>query len=58
MRLVFGILIPGITPAPDGETEKQFRSLAEMGFELYRGYYFARLMPVEEFEQYLSAPEN
>ena len=49
----------GITSLTEGvETEQQFRSLAEMGFELYQGYYFARPMPVEEFEQYLSAPGN
>jgi EAL domain-containing protein (putative c-di-GMP-specific phosphodiesterase class I) len=34
------------------ETKKQYDSLMEMGCLLYQGYYFARPMPMKEFEQY------
>ena len=32
------------------ETEEQFRKLSEMGCNLFQGYYFAKPMPVDEFE--------
>ena len=35
------------------ETKEQFDSLAEVGCQLYQGYYFARQMPAEEFERQL-----
>ncbi|MBR3429510.1 MAG: EAL domain-containing protein, partial [Clostridia bacterium] len=45
----------GITSLTEGvETKAQYDGLMEMGCQLYQGYYFARPMPVEEFEQYLS----
>ena len=43
----------GITSLTEGvETKKQYDSLMEMGCLLYQGYYFARPMPMKEFEQY------
>lgn len=33
------------------ETEEQVRFLADMGCEMFQGYYFARPMAVEDFEQ-------
>ena len=33
------------------ETEEQLNSLTEMGTDLYQGYYFAKPMSVEDFEQ-------
>ena len=49
----------GITPLTEGvETREQFDSLKEMGCQLYQGYYFAKPMPAEEFEQYLSREEG
>lgn len=42
----------GITSLTEGvETKKQYDSLMEMGCLLYQGYYFARPMPMKEFEQ-------
>jgi EAL domain-containing protein (putative c-di-GMP-specific phosphodiesterase class I) len=42
----------GITSLTEGvETEIQYSKLMEMGCQLYQGYYFARPMPVEDFEQ-------
>lgn len=37
------------------ETEQQYKMLASMGCTLFQGYYFAKPMPVEEFEQYVAA---
>ena len=47
----------GISSVTEGvETEAQYRMLAEMGCKLFQGYYFARPVPVEEFEKtYLRA---
>ena len=43
----------GITSLTEGvETREQYDSLMEMGCQLYQGYYFAKPMPIEEFEQY------
>ena len=43
----------GIESLTEGvETEEQWRTLAEMGCQLYQGYYFAKPMPVEDFEAY------
>ena len=43
----------GITSLTEGvETKAQYDSLMEMGCQLYQGYYFAKPMPAEEFEQY------
>ena len=45
----------GITSLTEGvETKAQYDGLMEMGCQLYQGYYFAKPMPVEEFEIYLS----
>ena len=45
----------GITSLTEGvETGKQFEGLKKMGCQLYQGYYFAKPMPVEDFEKYLS----
>ena len=45
----------GITSLTEGvETEAQFAGLAEMGCELYQGFYFAQPMPPEEFERRLA----
>ena len=34
------------------ETEKQYSQLADMGCRLFQGYYFAKPMPLEEFEEF------
>ena len=34
------------------ETEQQYADLCEMGCRLFQGYYFAKPMPLEDFEQY------
>ena len=39
------------------ETEAQFQSLKRMGCKLFQGYYFAKPMPVEAFEEYLAGRE-
>ncbi|MBR5681788.1 MAG: EAL domain-containing protein [Ruminococcus sp.] len=41
----------GIDSLTEGvETEAQFKMLNEMGCKLFQGYYFAKPMPLEEFE--------
>lgn len=43
----------GIESLTEGvETEEQWQALAEMGCRLYQGYYFAKPMPVEDFEAF------
>ena len=43
----------GIAALTEGvETQKQFETLSEMGCKLFQGYYFAKPMPVQEFEQF------
>lgn len=43
----------GIDSLTEGvETEQQFSSLSDMGCRLFQGYYFAKPMPVEEFEKF------
>ena len=37
------------------ETKEQYDDLMGMGCRLYQGYYFARPMPPEEFEKFISA---
>ena len=45
----------GIDSHTEGvETEYQFEQLAGMGCRLFQGYYFAKPMPVEEFESFAS----
>lgn len=45
----------GITSLTEGvETEYQYSKLQEMGCQLYQGFYFAKPMRVEDFEQYVS----
>lgn len=36
------------------ETDKQFRALADMGCKLFQGFYFAKPVPVEEFDKFCS----
>ena len=35
------------------ETQMQYAHLAEMGCRLFQGYFFAKPMPIEEFEQFI-----
>jgi len=42
-----------ITLTEGVETKEQFEFLASQGCELFQGYYFAKPMPVEEFNEYL-----
>ena len=43
----------GIVSLTEGvETEQQYHILAEMGCRLFQGYYFAKPMPAEEFEEF------
>ena len=42
----------GVTSLTEGvETESQYSHLMEMGCQLYQGYYFAKPMPVGDFER-------
>ena len=42
----------GIDSLTEGvETQEQYRSLSDMGCKMFQGYYFAKPMPVEEFEE-------
>lgn len=42
-----------ITLTEGVETEQQFKQLRQMGCSLFQGYYFAKPMPVEDFEQFI-----
>ena len=43
----------GIDSLTEGvETKHQFELLSEMGCELFQGYYFAKPMPISEFEDF------
>ena len=43
-----------ITSLTEGvETEQQYKQLAQMGCSLFQGYYFAKPMPVSEFEKFI-----
>ena len=43
----------GVTALTEGvETEEQYDSLSAMGCELFQGYYFAKPMPVKEYEKF------
>ena len=43
-----------ITALTEGvETEQQFKQLIAMGCKLFQGYYFAKPMPVEDFEKFV-----
>ncbi len=45
----------GIVSLTEGvETREQFEVLKKMGCQMYQGYYFAKPMPVEDFEKHLS----
>jgi EAL domain-containing protein (putative c-di-GMP-specific phosphodiesterase class I) len=47
-----------ITSLTEGvETKAQYEGLWEMGCELYQGYYFAKPMPEEDFERFLSGSD-
>ena len=49
----------GIHSLTEGvETKEQYDMLTEMGCELFQGYYFAKPMPVEEFEALLSEQDS
>ena len=44
----------GITSLTEGvETGEQYDALMKMGCQLYQGYYFAKPMPLEDFEAFL-----
>lgn len=44
----------GIGSLTEGvETPSQYQALSDMGCKLFQGYYFAKPMPVEEFENYV-----
>ena len=46
----------GITSLTEGvETQQQYEYLMEMGCQLYQGYLFAKPMPLEDFENFISA---
>ena len=46
----------GIVSLTEGvETKQQYDNLMEMGCLLYQGYWFAKPMPVEDFESFISA---
>ena len=46
----------GITSLTEGvETANQHKMLMDMGCKLFQGYYFAKPMPVEDFEEYCSS---
>lgn len=46
----------GITSLTEGvETKQQYDNLMEMGCELYQGYWFARPMPAEDFENFIAS---
>ena len=45
----------GITSLTEGvETKEQFEELKKIGCQMYQGYYFAKPMPEEEFEKFLT----
>jgi len=37
------------------ETKKQLEMLSEMGCKLFQGYYFAKPLPLNEFDSFLAA---
>ena len=44
----------GISALTEGvETKEQYQTLSQMGCSLFQGYYFAKPLPVEEFEKLL-----
>ena len=46
----------GITSLTEGvETQQQYEYLMEMGCQLYQGYLFAKPMPIEDCESFISA---
>ncbi|MBP1591108.1 MAG: EAL domain-containing protein [Oscillospiraceae bacterium] len=48
----------GITSLTEGvETQNQYNTLNDMGCILFQGYYFAKPMPVEEFEKFAGLTE-
>lgn len=40
------------------ETKRQYDQLIDMGCTLFQGYYFAKPMPVDEFEQFVNNRRN
>ena len=45
----------GLSSLTEGvETESQYKMLSEMGCHLFQGYFFAKPMPVKEFEEICS----
>ena len=50
MQMTGDLGIPALTEGV--ETEKQFRMLLEMGCSLFQGYYFAKPMPLDQFEAF------
>ncbi len=49
----------GISSLTEGvETQEQFEALAEMGCELFQGYYFAKPMPADDFNKFVAEHKN
>ena len=49
----------GIAALTEGvETKTQYAALAEMGCKLFQGYYFAKPMPIEEFNKFADECAN
>ena len=49
----------GIVSLTEGvETKQQYDNLMEMGCQLYQGYWFAKPMPPEDFESFISANQT
>lgn len=49
----------GISTLTEGvETQNQYQMLSSMGCSLFQGYYFAKPMPMDAFEEYCDAMEN
>ncbi len=50
MHMTGDLFIPALTEGV--ETEEQFHMLLEMGCSMFQGYYFAKPMPLEQFEAF------
>ena len=49
----------GVTALTEGvETEEQYDNLSAMGCELFQGYYFAKPMPVKEYEKFAGIADD
>ena len=50
IKLSYDLSIDSLTEGV--ETAEQYKALSEMGCSLFQGFYFAKPMPVEEFEEF------